>query len=401
MTIGRSRRCSSSPSAVISVNASVLMPYNVDQIVHNKSSHVRWTRRGQVAGLQFSAFHVRIHAIHAVIDADSSRSPEKPETRAHVPRVLPLSSPRAPRCVLVMALLIVFGVSSDTAIAQDLLHLEPNNSLQGVRVVGVRDGDTLVVEGATWKEIRVIGVDTPEMRPSAEEQRLWQRVWCVAETDVTPMALEARGFVSRWLGNPTNRAPVEVEIEVPQLPPDGSIDVLGRLLAYADRRGESGNFRQSLSGELLREGYSKAFLTDYRAAQGFPNITALYKATLVDQKKDGRESRRGFWNRYGAQYATGWTGLADSVRRQVPIHVARSAQADLSDDVIGADTSCGVPEAGVSRRITRHKPTPQKQSPRFSLALFTVTSSVPGASAPPSSSGRRRSAAPGLIRRAA
>ena len=86
-----------------------------------------------------------------------------------------------------------------------------------------------------------------------------------------------------------------------QLPPDGSIDVLGRLLAYMYRHGESGNFRQSLSGELLREGYSKAFLTDYRAAQGFPNISALYKTTLVDLEKDGRESRRGFWNRYGAR----------------------------------------------------------------------------------------------------
>jgi len=288
------------------------MPYNVDQMIHENRATYAWTRRGQVAGLQFSAFHVRIHAIHAVIDADTSRSPERPDTRAHVPRVLPLSSPRVPRCVLVMALLIVFGVSSDTAIAQDLLQLEPNNSLQRVRVVGVKDGDTLVVEGATRKEIRVIGVDTPEMRPSAEEQRLWQRVWCVAETDVAPMALEARGFVSRWLGNPTNRAPVEVEIEVPQLPPDGSIDVFGRLLAYVYRRGESGNFRQSLSGQLLREGYSKALLTDYGAAQGFPNISAPYKATLVDLEKDGRESRRGFWNRYGARYATGWTGLADT-----------------------------------------------------------------------------------------
>ena len=247
-------------------------------MIHDNRATYACTRRGQVAGLQFSAFHARIHAIHVVIDADSSHSPEKPETRAHVPRVLPWSSSRAPRCVLVMALLIVFGVSSDTAIAPDLLQLEPHNSLQRVRVVGVRDGDTLVVEGATRKEIRVIGVDTPEMRPSAEEQRLWQRVWCVAETDVAPMAFEARGFVSRWLGNPTNRAPVEVEIEVPQLPPDGSIDVLGRLLAYVYRRGESGNVRQSLSGELLREGYSKAFLTDYRAAQGFPNISALYKA---------------------------------------------------------------------------------------------------------------------------
>ena len=146
------------------------------------------------------------------------------------------------------------------------------------------------------------------MRPSAEEQRLW----CVDETDVAPMAFEARGFVSRWLGNPTNRAPVEVEIEIPQLPPDGSIDVLGRLLAYVYRRGESGNVRQSLSGQLLREGYSKALLTDYGAAQEFPNISAPYKATLVDLEKDGRESRRGFWNRYGARYATGWTGLADT-----------------------------------------------------------------------------------------
>ena len=303
-----SRRRSTSPSAAISVNASVLMP---DQMIHNNRATYAWTRRGQVAGLQFSAFHVRIHAIHAVIDADSSRSPEKPETRAHVPRA-PLSSSRSPRCVLVMALLIVFGVSSDTAIAQDLLQLEPNNSLQRVRVVGVRDGDTLVVEGATRKEIRVIGVDTPEMRPSAEEHRLWQRVWCVAETDVAPMAFEARGFVSRWLGNPTNRAPVEVEIEIPQLPPDGSIDVLGRLLrVHVQARRiwqlSSVSQRRTPSGRVF-----EAFLTDYRAAQGFPNISALYKATLVDLEKDGRESRRGFWNRYGARYATGWTGLADA-----------------------------------------------------------------------------------------
>ena len=245
-----SRRRSSSPSAVVSVNASVLMPYNVDQMIHENRATYAWTRRGQVAGLQFSAFHARIH-------------------------------------VLVMALLIVFGVSSDTAIAQDLLQLEPNNSLQRVRVVGVRDGDTLVVEGATRKEIRVIGVDTPEMRPSAEEQRLWQRVWCVAETDVAPMAFEARGFVSRWLGNPTNRAPVEVEIEIPQLPPDGSIDVLGRLLAYVYRRGESGNFRQSLSGELLREGYSKAFAHRLRCGAGVPQ----HQCTLQD---DPGRSRKGW-----------------------------------------------------------------------------------------------------------
>ena len=281
-------------------------------MIHDNRATSAWTRRGQVAGLRFSAFHARIHAIHLAIGTDSSRSPERPETRTHVPRVLPWPSSRARRRVLVLALLIVFGVSSDTAIAQDILQLEANNSLQSVRVVGVKDGDTLVVEGAIRKEIRVIGVDTPEMKPSAEEQRLWQRVWCVAETDVAPMAFEARGFVSRWLGNPTKEAPVEVEIEIPQLPPGGSIDVLGRLLAYVYRRGESRNFRQSLSGELLREGYSKAFLTDYRAAQGFPNITALYKSTLVDLEKDGRESRRGFWNRYRARYATGWTGLADT-----------------------------------------------------------------------------------------
>ena len=212
---------------------------------------------------------------------------------------------------IVLALLVVFGVSSDTAIAQDGPRLEPNSSIQRVRVVGVRDGDTLVVEGAIRTEIRVIGVDTPEMRPSAEEQSWWQRVWCVAEADVAPMAFEARGFVSRWLGNPTKQTPVEVEIEMPQSPLNGSTDVFGRLLAYVYRRGDTGNVRQSLSGELLREGYSKAFLTDYRATQEFPNITSLRKATLVDLETDGRESRRGFWSRYSARYATGWTGLAD------------------------------------------------------------------------------------------
>ncbi len=154
------------------------------------------------------------------------------------------------RRVILLAAALLFAGACNSAEAP------PGDS---VRVIQVRDGDTVVVELAGRNEnVRLLGVDTPEMNYKTGEPE--------------PFALEATLFVRE-----------KVEGRSVVLTPDPlnqDRDHYGRLLRYVLL--ENGDL---LNLELIRNGYGFAFLE-------FPLSN---RERLVEAEIEARNAGRGLW----------------------------------------------------------------------------------------------------------
>jgi endonuclease YncB( thermonuclease family) len=188
--------------------------------------------------------------------------------------------------------------------------------LTSVRVIGVEDGDTLLlaspVGDCAIPQIRLVGVDTPELLEVVVDSTKDVEKWCVRRNrqDVPGMAREAAGFVRNWLGNPRLESPVEVDLELPEGQLCDGADQRGRLLAYVYRRGERGDIARSLNAELLRRGYALAFLEEWYKNMVFPNIRSDYAAYFMQVHEQAQSNRVGFWGAYRPRFFMDWQGLA-------------------------------------------------------------------------------------------
>jgi len=125
-----------------------------------------------------------------------------------------------------------------------------------VRVVRVIDGDTLVVAGG--ERVRLIGVDTPELRP----------VECYGRA--------ATAELRRLVGG----GQVRLERDVDER------DRYGRLLAYVRR--DDGLF---VNAELVRRGFAQPLTVP-------PNVR--HAARFRRLAREARAARRGLWRVCGA-----------------------------------------------------------------------------------------------------
>jgi endonuclease YncB( thermonuclease family) len=170
--------------------------------------------------------------------------------------------------------------------------------------MAVQDGDTLYLRNAGHDQVRIIGVDAPELDATTQEYATKdQDVWCVTENDGRQMAKEAKAFVEEWLGRPTSTNPITVELEIPGGP---DVDKYNRLLAYVFYRG------QSLTGELVRRGLGNAFMRDYNGGASFPNIDASHAREFEALEVEAKAQQAGFWGAYGPRDVPSWFGLTRS-----------------------------------------------------------------------------------------
>ncbi len=136
-------------------------------------------------------------------------------------------------------------------------------------VLRVIDGDTLRVRyGATETTVRLLGIDTPEMRPNrkAEEDAA---EWRVPVEDILRAGRKARAFA-------VSIAPPGIEVSLAA----GGVDVYGRTLAYVylpDGR--------CLNELVLRAGAALA-PQRYRHDR---------RGEFAELERTAREQRRGFW----------------------------------------------------------------------------------------------------------
>jgi TonB family protein len=188
----------------------------------------------------------------------------------------------------------------------------PNTT--SISVTAVLDGDTMcvrnapAVSGAVTAEscpsgsvqVRVIGVDTPELAPTGVDPMKDLDVWCVTDEDGRGMGQEAKAFVEAWLGRPSDIKPADIQLEIPGAP---DIDENRRLLAYVYFRGES------LTTVLLKNGLGNVFLRKYRDATIFTNIRSDYAREFVTLEIDAKDRQAGFWGAYRPSGLVPWRGL--------------------------------------------------------------------------------------------
>lgn len=164
--------------------------------------------------------------------------------------------------VLAAALIValpkmVGGIALPTEVA-DLIGVEQAERTRAV-VVRVTDGDTLKVRlpNGSEKDVRVLGIDTPEVYPEQE---------CGGSEATTAMA---------------GLAPVGSKVVLVSDPTQDNRDRYGRLLRYVQRAGDDVGLAQ------LRSGHARTFIfrddpvdraEDYRAAE-----------------RRAREAARGSW----------------------------------------------------------------------------------------------------------
>ncbi|MBO8171283.1 MAG: thermonuclease family protein [Bacillaceae bacterium] len=122
-------------------------------------------------------------------------------------------------------------------------------------VTAVTDGDTFTLD-EKWK-VRLIGVDTPEMKGKTEEERM--------------LAQKATDFTKTYLLGSEVRLKYDIEKK----------DHYGRLLAYVYL--DDGTFFNEL---LLKEGYAQVMTVP-------PNVT--YAEHFLSVQKEARDHNRGLW----------------------------------------------------------------------------------------------------------
>ncbi|RKY04084.1 hypothetical protein DRP77_04820 [Candidatus Poribacteria bacterium] len=146
---------------------------------------------------------------------------------------------------------------------EGLINSEGAIRLEG-RMIGVVDGDTVVVEIDGREEtVRLLGVDAPELNPGGLPE---------------PFALEAKGFLERFIGEP-----VELIISVDE---DERRDKLGRLLAVIICDG------RNLNASLLERGL---------AVRLFQRNEALNFGAWEKLEVEARRERRGIWSGMGSK----------------------------------------------------------------------------------------------------
>jgi len=155
----------------------------------------------------------------------------------------------------------IMGDNLNFAVSIHMLNLEPLlpqyndllDQLQGnVQVERVIDGDTFVIMGG--ERVRLIGVDTPEMRGGPE-----------------PLAVEATEFTKKMIENKC----VHLELDMDER------DQYGRILAYVYIDGTS------LNEELLKQGLA-------RLATFPPNVR--YVDRFIQAQNIAQANKLGCWN---------------------------------------------------------------------------------------------------------
>ena len=158
----------------------------------------------------------------------------------------------------VAALLVVAAVSAGGW----WLGAQRDDAAPRARVVGVLDGDTIVVAfaGGETDTVRLLGVDTPETHHPTKP------VGCYGP--------EAAAYTTQRLTGRVVRLEGDVEAR----------DIYGRRLAYVLLDGERFN------DELLRKGYARLLVIA-------PNRGHAH--ALLDAELSAREADRGLWRHCG------------------------------------------------------------------------------------------------------
>jgi len=205
-----------------------------------------------------------------------------------VPAVLPAS--RRGRCVRTLGILcLALGLAACSGAPAGV-----------ARVARVVDGDTAVLSGG--REVRYIGIDTPETRRRTAAG-LWQEV-------NEPFAAEAhRANEELVLGRP-----VRLEYDVERQ------DKYGRLLAYLWVEGAQAELM--VQEELLRRGLALLYTFP-------PNVKHVDR--LKSAQDEARREKRGLWSRdmvIPAPQAADYVGQRKMVRGAV-------RRVDATPDILG------------------------------------------------------------------
>ncbi len=166
------------------------------------------------------------------------------------------------------------GVAADTVFvpAPDPSCPVVANGETGERMTVARiiDGDTFVLSDST--RVRLIGVDTPELRPRDSDV---ERTGKDKET-IRALARRASAYASELaLGKP-----VELEYDS-----GGRTDVFGRTLAYVWVLGEDGQRLYRVNDRLVADGYANIY-------SRFP---FEYSEEYREYEREAREAGRGLW----------------------------------------------------------------------------------------------------------
>jgi hypothetical protein len=205
------------------------------------------------------------------------------------------------------------------------------------KVIAVEDGDTLVLDAPQFPcndKVRIVGVDTPEMRPTKKDTDKW----CVRDSDVIRLATAAADCTFQWLQGvsceqsktTTRSVPAAVEAVVDLEFPEGRrCDPSRRLLAYAHLPSEIGSSTQHLTVRLIEQGFGLAFVEEWYEDVVFAIDPGRALSFLVAQQQAQANASRGRASLWGASF-----GLASYPKRcETELGVALKSPADSADDL--------------------------------------------------------------------
>ncbi|MDA8161592.1 MAG: thermonuclease family protein [Desulfobacteraceae bacterium] len=143
------------------------------------------------------------------------------------------------------------------------------------------DGDTLeVIYGGEKKQVRLIGIDTPET--VVNDKTLHDASeWAIGVQKVLEMGEEATSYVENIV-----KKGDQIRIEFDDKGP--KVDPHNRLLGYVYLR--NGQF---LNAELLKNGYARTFFRDWKDGREFEQ--KKYNAEFQRIEDEARRKRVGFW----------------------------------------------------------------------------------------------------------
>jgi endonuclease YncB( thermonuclease family) len=192
--------------------------------------------------------------------------------------------------------LIVAGTHASSS-ARGIVFV--NQITTPVKVVGVEDGDTLLLESKHFacdeKKLRLVGVDTPELDGSLKDRDKWS----IRDEDVKDLAKRSKDATFDWLSTPFGPPSVDNPVEIQALLPDGRVcDPLNRLLAYVFRKGDPVTQTNSLTADLVSGGLGLAFLEEWHR-QGTFEIADSVETFLLLRQLRARQTQAGFWGSTG------------------------------------------------------------------------------------------------------